>query len=147
MEIFVRGVIIMNNQKNDDKILELKKQIAEKKKSLNKVARFAPITNCSIELRGERSNINVLSKDNLIMLMIELNEYILSAKDLGLTDSIIISGYTVEDWITDIKAKLEVMSYKEEENKLKLMESKLDKLLSNEKKTELEIDEIANLLG
>lgn len=136
----------MNNQKNDDKILDLKKQIDEKKKLLTKVARFTPVTNCSIELRGERYNINVLGREQLILLMIDLNLFIISACDLNLEGSIYISGYSIEDWIADIKSRLEVMAYKEEENRLKAMESKLDRLLSNEKKTELEIDEIASFL-
>lgn len=49
-------------------------------------------------------------------------------------------------WIKDIKSKLSVLALKREENDLKKMESKLDKLLSEDKKTELEIDEIAALL-
>ena len=47
---------------------------------------------------------------------------------------------------SDIKSKLEVSGLKKEECDLKKMESKLDKLLSDDKKTELEIDEIAALL-
>lgn len=57
-----------------------------------------------------------------------------------------ISGYSVTAWIKDIKSKLEVSDLKKEESDLKKMESKLDKLLSDDKKTELEIDEIAALL-
>ena len=49
-------------------------------------------------------------------------------------------------WIKDIKSKLEVSGLKKEESDLKKMESKLDKLLSDDMKTELEIDEIAALL-
>lgn len=136
----------MANEINDKKILELKKQISDKKRSLSTEARFIPITNCSIELRGDRCNINVLTKEQLVLLMIELNLYTMSAKDLGLVKPVDISGYVIDDWIADIRAKLYVIAYKDEENKLKIMESKLDKLLSNEKKTELEIDEIAELL-
>ena len=71
--------------KNDDRILELKKQIEAKKKSISeRKVRFIP--------------------------------------------------------------ELEVSGLKKEESELKKMESKLDKLLSDDKKTELEIDEIAALL-
>ena len=41
-----------------------------------------------------------------------------------------------------MKNKLEVLSVKQEEAKLKQMESKLSQLLSNEKKVELELEEI-----
>ena len=79
------------------------------------------------------------------MLLIRLNSYLMSAVDLGMSD-FEISGYSVTAWIKDIKRKLEVSGLKREEADLKKMESKLDKLLSDDKKTELEIDEIANLL-
>jgi hypothetical protein len=134
----------MKTETNDSKIMELKKQIEEKKAKINKSQKFTPITNCSIEVDGVRHNLQVLSKEQLISLMVKLNAYAISAKDLGV--EYIVSGYIVSDWIIDIKAKLDFVSRKEEENKLKVMESKLDQLLSNEKKVELELDEIASLL-
>lgn len=133
--------------KNDEKILELKSQIAIKKETLKKqIKKFSPMTNCIIDFEGVKNNLQVLNKEQLIMLLVKLNSYLMSAKNLELTDIIIMSGYNINEWIVDIKNKLEVMAYKEEENKLKIMEDKLHKLLSDEKKTELEIDEIENML-
>ena len=137
----------MSNEKNDAKIIALKEQIAKKKEQLNKAKRFSPITNCSIEIDTVRSNIQVLSREQLVLLLVKLNAYKSSAEELELLDQCIISGYNIEDWIADIKSKLEVVNYKDEELKLRAMESKLDRLLSNEKKTELEINEIESLLS
>jgi len=134
----------MANETNDSKIMELKKQIEDKKIKLGKSQKFTPVTNCSIEVDGIRVNIQVLTKDQLITLLVKLNSYAISAKDLEIYFS--VSGYDVSDWITDIKSKLDFVSRKEEENKLKIMESKLHQLLSNEKKVELEIDEIMKSL-
>ena len=132
--------------KNDDRILELKKQEEDKKKELaSKKTRFVPITNCILEMDGMTLNLNVLSESALILLWIRLNTYRMSAADLGL-HKFEISGYDLEDWITDVKARLEVIATKREENNLKAMETKLDKLLSEDKKTELELDSIAELL-
>lgn len=131
---------------NDERILLLKKQIDEKKEKLGKITRFAPITNCSIELDGLRYNINVLSKEQLTLLMVKLNTYVLSVKDLGILNDFSISGYGLEGWISDVKSKLDILSKKDEEKQLQLMESKLTKLLSDGKKVELEIDEIASFL-
>lgn len=133
--------------KNDDRIIELKKSIAIKKKELSeKKVRFTPETNCILELEGNMFNLNVVSDDILMMLMIRLNMYVMSASDLGIAMPV-MSGYTVDVWISDIKNKLAVSKLKKEEVNLKKMESKLDKLLSDDRKTELEIDEIAALLG
>ncbi|MDP9675353.1 hypothetical protein J2W97_001336 [Paenibacillus jamilae] len=132
---------------NDQKILELKKQIETKKKQISKSKKFSPVTNCSIELDGIRHNIQVLTKEQVISLMVKLNSYAMSADNLGLLHNYTISGFNVAEWIDDLKSKLEFMSRKEEELKLKTMESKLDKLLSNDKKVELEISEIESLLN
>ena len=132
--------------KNDDRILELKKQIVVKKKSISdKKIRFIPETNCVLNMYGMTINLNLCSNDALLLLLIRLNSYLMSAKDLNMAD-FEISGYSVTAWIKDIKSKLEVSGLKKEESDLKKMESKLDKLLSDDKKTELEIDEIAALL-
>lgn len=132
--------------KNDDRILELKKQIETKKKSISeKKIRFIPETNCVLNMDRTTINLNVCSDEVLLLLLIRLNLYLMSAKDLNMTD-FEISGYSVTTWIKDIKSKLEVSGLKKEESDLKKMESKLDKLLSDDKKTELEIDEIAALL-
>lgn len=132
--------------KNDDRILELKKQIEDKRKAISeKKIRFVPETNCILNMDGLTLNLNVLSESALFFLMVRLNSYRMSAADLGL-DKFEISGYDLNDWITDVKARLEVIATKREENNLKAMETKLDKLLSEDKKTELELDSIAELL-
>jgi hypothetical protein len=145
METYLRRDINMANN-NDERILLLKKQIKEKKEKLGKVARFAPITNSSIEIDGKRHNIQVLQKDDLVTLLVKLNVFRLSAKDLGLEDTFKISNYLVTEWITDVNARLKILFQKDEERKLKLMEEKLVELLSEKKKVELEIDEIESLL-
>ena len=132
--------------KNDDRILELKKQIEAKKKSISeRKVRFIPETNCVLNLNGVTSNLNVCGKEELNFLLIKLNIYLMSAENLGMSD-FEISGYNVTVWIKDIKNKFKVLNLKKEEADLKRMENKLDKLLSDDKKTELEIDEIDELL-
>ncbi|MFC8686054.1 hypothetical protein [Brevibacillus porteri] len=132
---------------NDNKILELKKQIEEKKKKLNKSQKFTPVTNCSIEMDGVRFNINVLQKEQLINLLVKLKANAIAAEKLDLLNDYMISGYSVTDWIDDLKARFDYLSRKEEEQKLKTMEAKLNQLLSNDKKVELEIDEIEAMLN
>lgn len=133
---------IMKN--NDDKILDLKKQIGEKKNLLKKIKKFAPITNCILDLDGVKTNIQVLNKQQLVLLASKLHSYDNSAKELGL--SLEIGGFLATEWIEDIKLKLDTLNVKEEERKLKLMEDKLTNLLSNDKRVELEINEIEELL-
>ena len=131
---------------NDEKIMQLKFQIGEKKKNLKTKKRFTPLTNCFIELDGVRLNLQVLNKENLIYLLVKLNSYLLSAVDLGLEDEYNFSGYSIDQWITDVKLKLDILKYEEEDRKLKELERKLENMLSSEKRIELEIDEIESLI-
>ena len=132
--------------KNDDRILELKKQIEEKKTTLmEKNTKFSPETNCILILDGTTYNLNVLNDESLTFLKIQLYTYKMAVIDMKITD-FKISGYSLDDWISDINKKLETHEIKQKQNELKAMEAKLDKLLSEDKKTELELDDIAALL-
>jgi hypothetical protein len=134
---------------NDERILKLREKIEEKKASLGKAQRFLPSTNCIIDINGSgaSANINTMTKEKLVDLMVKLNSLFMSAKELGVADMYEISGFNVEDWIGDIQLKLSLLSRAEEERALKSMENTLTALLSERKKVELEIDEIESLLG
>jgi hypothetical protein len=132
------------SEKNDEKILTLKKLVDEKKSKITNV-RFVPTTNCLISIDGSNFNLNVLDKDTLILILVKLNMYKKSLEDLKISN-FKLSGYSIEDWMTDIKSKLNVLEQKEEANSLKQLEKKLEDLLSTDKKIELEIGDIENLL-
>lgn len=132
---------------NDSKILKLKEQIKSKKEKLNKIKKFSPITNCILDLDGQKYNIQVLNRQQVISLLIKLNCYKSSAEELELLDDYEINGYKLNDWIEDLKSKLDILSVREEESKLKQMELKLDRLLSEDKKVELELSEIESMLS
>lgn len=132
--------------KNDDRIMQLKNQIAEKKAQLaNKTDKFAPKTNCLLVLDKVTYNLHVEAS---ALLLIKVNTIAMSAKNLGYDiTELEISGYSLDKWIDDIRSFLEVKAYREEKRKLDKLEQKLTALLSDDKKTELEIDSIAAMLG
>lgn len=132
--------------KNDERIIELKSKIEKKKKELaDKVTRFSPKTNCILVLDGQTYNLNTVRGEELLMLLIKTNSYMISAKDLGYED-VGLGNYQLSDYLSDIKQKLSVEQRKDEERKLKEQESLLEKLLSDDKKTELAIEAIAATL-
>jgi len=131
---------------NDKMILGLKKQIEDKKKALKASERFSPTTNCSIELDGSRYNINVLGKEQIVSLLVKLNSYLLSAKDLGLHNEFTISGFSLADWMGDLNSRLMIVNRRAEEDKLRGLENKLHNLLSVDTKIELEINDIVSQL-
>lgn len=131
---------------NDQRILMLKKHIEDKKEKLGRIARFSPTTSLIIDFEGAKLNLNVLVKEQLIVLLVKLHALLNSAEVLGYKDKVVISGFSLEDWISDIKGKLDFLSKKDEEKALKLAEAKLTELLSEDKKIELELDAIASFL-
>ena len=131
---------------NDKTILNLKKQIAQKKKELKASERFSPITNCSLELHGQRYNLHTLTEERMVQLLVVLNSYKKSAEELELVADYELSGYSVYSWIIDLKNRLSVINRNTEENRLKMLEKRLHNLLTVETKVELEIDEIASSL-
>lgn len=129
--------------KNDERVLQLKKLIETKKAELF-TQKFVPITNCVLDMEDKKYNLNVLQEKELEFLMVKLNAYAMSADNLKI--DLVISGYGVNEWLTDISGKLAIITDKKKRDELKALEAKLDKMLSDEKKTELELDEIAALL-
>ena len=133
--------------KNDDKILLLKQKIEEKKSEMGRPLRFSPETTCLIEIDGVKHNINVLTREQLILLACKLQALYMAADEIGYAKECVISGFHVSKWGSDIKARLNILDRKKTESELQAMEAKLYKLLSEDKKTELELAEIEALLG
>lgn len=133
-------------QKNDDRIMQLKEQIEKKREELaaSNTSRFVPITNCLLVIDKTTYNLHVDSSE---LLLIKLNSMRLSAKDLGIdTSKLMISGYSLDNWITDVKNNLSIQNYRAEKKKLDSLEKQLTALLSDNKQTELQIDQLAALL-
>lgn len=135
--------------KNDEKILALKKTIEKRKDELGKKEPFAPVTSCSLDFEGARYNLHTINDMNtLAYIMCKLHALEIAAADLGIdVSALVLSGFSVSDWMHDLKAKVSLVKRQAKENELKAFEKKLDALLSADKKTELEIDSIAALLG
>lgn len=133
-------------QKNDDRIMQLKEQIEKKREELaaSNTSRFIPITNCLLVIDKTTYNLHVDSSE---LLLIKLNSMRLSAKDLGIdTNKLMISGYSLDNWITDVKNNLSIQNYRTEKKKLDSLEKQLTALLSDDKQTELQIDSLEELL-
>lgn len=133
--------------KNDSRNEALVKQIEAKEKALIKpVVQFR--TNCSLELFGCKKNLNVCRIDELILIKVQLNTMVLSAKDMGITaDEVKIGGYSMTDWISDVDAKIEMAKYNEAKTKLTQMKTNLNKLLSEDRRTEIALDAVEETLN
>lgn len=132
---------------NDKRIMDLRTKIEKKKKEIGKKERFVPLTNLQVEMDGSRINLHVLNRTQAIALAVKLNALLASAKELGFEEEYKISGFKVEDWVSDLQEIIRNHSKKEEQKKLDELEKQLRKLLSDDKKVELELDAIEGLLS
>lgn len=136
---------------NDIKVLELKEQIRIKKAELSKIKKSSYLTNLTINIDIPFSdkvwikNLNTLSEDELKSLLVYLSLFSKESELLCIWD-IKVNGYVISDYISDIKSKLTELTTKQKMKQLKEMEDKLEKLLSEDKRKELEINELDNLL-
>lgn len=128
--------------KNDDKILDLKAQIEKKKREIGIVRNFNPSTNCILNIDNINYNIHTFSKSQIIHMLVKLNSMMMSAKDLGLEDQLEFNGYNISLWIEDLMKLLNITNIRQEQVKLVQMEKRLTEMLSDNKKIELELDEI-----
>ena len=128
--------------KNDDKILDLKAQIEKKKRDIGIVRNFNPSTNCILNIDNVNYNIHTFSKSQIIHMLVKLNSMMMSAKDLGLEDQLEFNGYNISLWIEDLMRLLNITNIRQEQVKLMQMEKRLTEMLSDNKKIELELDEI-----
>ena len=96
--------------KNDKVILDLKKEIQKKKSLLAKETKFTPITNCSLELDGSRFNLHVVNKETLLLLIAKLTSLKTAISITMPEEKLMISGYDVEDWLTDLTSKFKVLN-------------------------------------
>lgn len=131
---------------NDRDILKLKQEVINQKKSIEKIERFIPVTNCQIEHHGIKYNIHVLTKQQLILLLVELQALFIAATNLNYVEECVISGYKLSEWLFDIQSKINILSLKERKLVLQRTEEKLNGLLSKDTQTEIEIGDIKKML-
>lgn len=146
-----------NVKNNDDRVLKLKALADEKRVAIaeNNVA-SKYLTSKILVLDGITYNLNVMnSMEEIVLLMAKIGSL---AAGLGvfvaghnidsdkLYDNFKVSGYHLDDWAEDVQTRLQQLQVKEDKALLAKIEKQLDKLLSEEKKTELELDELEKLL-
>ena len=89
-----------------------------------------------------------MTVDQLIPLRVKLHMYEMSANDLGIDiHSFTVSGFTIDKWMHDIQGRFDEIKRRDTEKDLKADEKLLDSLLSEDKKTELALKDIAARLG
>ena len=138
--------------KNDNRILELKKKIEQERATLKESnSRFQPITSCILEFAGQKYNLNAMSANDLLLLLslLSVMEQVTTkvAEEMQFIKPATVNGYLLTEWITDIRKKLDQVLYREKKAKLDKLEKQLTDLLTGETQTKLKVDNLEDELN
>jgi hypothetical protein len=135
-------------EENDNKIKLLMNKVADKKSKLGSRPKVSWNTNGVYKFSGGHVNLNVVKDvDQIIGYVSNL----LQIRDYATKAAIALSikareplyeGYLVSDWIEDFKKRIEVIEWEAEQLKIQALEKKLADLISEEAKTQMELEAI-----
>lgn len=130
-------------QSKDDLILSLKEEINSEKKELEKSSNYKYKTNCIFKINNTTSiNLHAANLKELLVLLSSLRSMQTEHNIIFGESNFSLDGYMIEDWISDTISKIKLTRIKERKTKLENLESRLYSLLSQDKKVDLELDEI-----
>ena len=138
--------------KNDNRILELKKKIEQERATLKESnSRFQPITSCILEFAGQKYNLNAMSANDLLLLLgtLSVMEQVTTkvAEEMQFIKPATVNGYLLAEWIIDARKKLNQVLYREKKAKLDKLEKQLTDLLTGETQTKLKVDNLEDELN
>ena len=138
----------------DKKTLELIAQVKAKKQAIAKAEKPAYKTNCSFSYiegnRGSATNIHVETDiKKLILMAAFLTERNGSYQNVALKvlgvekpPEFTWDGYTVDEWVGDIKQRIAKIQISSEKKKLEALEARLNSIVSPELKAQMELEAI-----
>ncbi len=146
-----------NKTKNiDTKVLDLFNKVKEKSKKIAANERVNWLTNCSFGFSPngvhDRVNLQVVSDLNELIniygfLVIKANSYELAADELGVKQTGKWLGYSFDNWKSDVKTRVNLLQLNNERKELKVLEERLNSLITVEQRREMELAEIEKLVN
>lgn len=138
--------------KADEKTLALIEEVKNKKAEIAKIQRPNWLTNCSFSYqpkgRPEPINLHVVSDVfELINIVAFLNLREQAYEDA--VDMLQVEvptfewyGHLTEEWIADVKTRIDQIQLSDKKKKLEILEKRLDKIISPELKRQMELEAI-----
>lgn len=137
---------------NDAQIEAYRKKVEEKRNELGEQPKAHYQTNAVLTIQGTKHNFNLLRTtaacvDVAAQLAAYSNSYDQANKWLGTDVKLELGGYTLEQWIADLKLRTQILEWNVGKAKLDVMDQQLADLLSDDAKTAKAIANIAGELG
>lgn len=141
----------MAKTKTDAKTLELIQQVKRQKEEIARAERPNWTTNCSFSYTENSANaINIHVEANIrnlvciaSFLVDKEKNYKETAKLLGVeAPDFTWQGFSVKDWLEDIKMRINKVQIASKKKKLELLETRLNAIISPELRAEMELEAI-----
>lgn len=145
----------MTTKNTDQIVIDLLNKVKEKRKSLEKKQKAKWITSCTIGYNPnsvtDRINIQTVSDINILVdicafLQNKEQAFNRARETLQVDVEFSYMGYSVQDWITDLKTRIDFISINTEKKELAALEARIDKLVTNDQRREIELEEILKLV-
>lgn len=141
----------------DEQVLALFNKVQDKKRKLSVAStRTQWLTSCTIgynpETLTDRINIQTVTDTSKL---IDIYAFLLQKKDywdracstLAVKKEFKWMGYSLDDWETDIKSRMESIGFLAEKKELGVLEERLNKLITTEQRRALELEELQKMIG
>ncbi len=134
----------------DEVIMELLAKVKTKQAEIKKLGKPSWKTSCTIgftEALSDRVNIQtVTDREKLVAIYSRLltleDNWDVANKDLGLDIEPTHQGKPVADWKADVATRVGQLTIETKKQELKKLEERLDKIVSPEKRREMELEAI-----
>lgn len=130
----------------DEEILKYKSEIEKLEKKLVD-CKWKPVTNCKIELFNKPYNLSVCNDVSFLMeIWNYYNQLFLTFKHFDNKDTL-YNGFRLDEWLSDINLRIQYVDSKDKAKQLSVMKTKLENMLSDDKKAEIEFEAIIKQLN
>lgn len=138
---------------NDIVIKELLDKVADQKANLGTREKVAWNTNGVFKYRGgDFFNLNTVTDPSVLanalaVLIVQEDSFKEACKRLGIKADFKWDNYSVKDWQDDFMTRMRVIEWDKKKKTLDATQDKLKTLVSEEAKTEMELEDIKKLLA
>jgi len=140
----------------DEQTISLLKEINKRKEEIAKVEKPSWKTNCSFSYKENGQNSVNLQVEPNIRILVNIaaflrekyRAYLDTINDLSLVDipDFTWQGYSVSDWLSDIKSRINKIQISSKKKQLEVLESRATAIISTEMRAKLELEAIVNEL-
>ena len=146
----------MSNKNTDEVVLQLFYKVKEKQREIAASEKPKWNTHCSFSKSDDvdvKNRINIMTVTNIDVL-VDIYAFLLQKQtfwtnavaELGIKKPFKWQSHSGLDWFQDIQSRIKQISINEKKEELKVLEKRLDALISVEQRRELELAEIQKLM-